>query len=96
MRPIEESLNKLKGPQFSDDLELKSSGYRLKGTLGQGNFAEVKKALHIDTNIEVAVKNLDKYKMVDNDDTQRVNREIQILGKLNHPHISFLYEVRAK
>ena len=93
MRSIEECLNKLKGPTFDPDLEDKSNGYRLKETLGQGNFAQVKKALHIDTNIEVAVKILDKLKMVEFDDSQRVKREIQILAKMNHPHIAYLYEV---
>ena len=94
MKTIEECLNKLKGRNFNEELEDKSTGYRLKETIGQGNFGKVRKALHIDTSIEVAVKMLDKVKMIEFDDTQRVKREIQILGAMDHPHIAYLYEVK--
>ena len=93
MTSIEETLKTLKGKHFDEELEDKSTGYRLKEIIGLGNFGKVRKALHIDTNIEVAVKILDKIKMIEFDDTERVKREVQILAGMDHPHIAYLYEV---
>lgn len=94
MKAIEEVLSSIKGEKFKDELEDVSSGYRLKESIGKGNFGQVRKALHIDSEIEVAVKILDKLKMIEHDDSERVEREVEILAKVNHPNIAYLYEVR--
>ena len=41
----------------------------------------------------MAVKILQKAKMVDNADVERVSREIHILKIVQHPHIVQLYEI---
>ena len=94
MRSIQESLTRLKGLNSKEeDYEKASSGYQIQETLGKGNFGQVRRAVHIDTQIQVAVKILDKTKVDVNKDCERVKREIEILGKLDHPNIAYLYEV---
>lgn len=62
-------------------------------TLGKGSFGKVKEALHVLTNEKIAVKILEKDKIVDLSDEVRVKREMDILIKVSHPHIVQLYEV---
>ena len=55
---------------------------------------QVKQATHAVTGDTVAVKILDKAKMIQQGMKERVEREIQILQTLGrHPHVSYLYEV---
>ena len=42
---------------------------------------------------QVAIKILEKSKIVDAGDRKRVNREINILKNSYHPHIIYIYEV---
>lgn len=93
MRSIQESLTRLKGLAKREDLEKTSSGYQVQETIGRGNFGQVRKALHIDTQVPVAIKILNKAKVFQNQDCERVKREIEILGKVDHPNVSYLYEV---
>lgn len=44
-------------------------------------------------NYKVAIKILEKSKIKENNDLERVNREIKILKKLNHENVIKLYEV---
>ncbi|CBK23984.2 uncharacterized protein [Blastocystis hominis] len=67
--------------------------YRLEKTLGTGSFGKVKLAVHIPTNIEVAIKILSKEKIKQLEMSEKVKREIQILRSFKHPHIVRLYEV---
>ena len=50
--------------------------------------------IHIATEEKVAVKILEKDKIVEEADMQRVTREICILKVLRHPNIIQLYEVK--
>jgi 5'-AMP-activated protein kinase catalytic alpha subunit len=50
--------------------------------------------IHIATDEKVAVKILEKDKIVEEADMQRVTREICILKVLRHPNIIQLYEVK--
>lgn len=50
-------------------------------------------ATHILTDEKVAVKTLQKDKIVEQSDIERVTREICILKILRHPNIIQLYEV---
>lgn len=55
--------------------------------LGKGTFGKVKVGTHILTGEKVAVKILEKDKIVDVSDVERVAREIHILKKVRHPHV---------
>lgn len=67
--------------------------YVLSKTIGQGTFGKVKLALHSPTNEKVAIKILEKKKLKDSSDIERISREIKILKKLSHQNIVQLYEV---
>jgi len=66
--------------------------YEIIKTIGKGNFATVKLASHIYTKEKVAIKIVDKTRM-DPENLKKVKREIDILRKLDHPHIIKLYQV---
>ncbi|KAJ1674271.1 Protein kinase, partial [Spiromyces aspiralis] len=65
--------------------------YSVLRTLGIGSFGKVK--LHSVTNHKVALKIISRSKLATSDMAGRVNREIQYLKMLRHPHIIKLYEV---
>lgn len=67
--------------------------YRLGKTLGIGSFGKVKVAEHVLTGHKVAIKILNKKKIVSMDMEEKVRREIKILKLFMHPHIIRLYEV---
>lgn len=93
MEIIHQKIIDLKGSFLDERLELNSSGYDLEGDIGSGTFGQVKLARHIDTGLEVAIKVLNKSEIQKNDDFERVAREMDILVKINHPNIIYLYEV---
>lgn len=55
--------------------------------LGEGTFGKVKLATHVLTGEKVAVKILEKARIVDVADVERVSREIHILKLLRHSNI---------
>ena len=61
--------------------------------LGEGTFGKVKLGLHMPSKEKVAVKILEKEKIQDESDIERITREIQILKLIRHPNIVQLYEV---
>ena len=71
----------------------KLSKYEIGESLGKGAYAVVKKIKNIITNEEFAVKIYEKEKLDSNSKKSCVNREIQILKKLNHKNIAKLIEV---
>ncbi|XP_025421744.1 serine/threonine-protein kinase SIK3-like isoform X3 [Sipha flava] len=66
--------------------------YEMEKTIGKGYFAVVKLAKHVVTNSKVAIKIIDKTQLK-KDDLKKTFREIQIMSKLNHPHVVRLYQV---
>eukprot|EP00927_Polykrikos_kofoidii_P007674 TRINITY_DN13154_c3_g1_i1.p1 TRINITY_DN13154_c3_g1~~TRINITY_DN13154_c3_g1_i1.p1 ORF type:complete len:757 (+),score=115.93 TRINITY_DN13154_c3_g1_i1:66-2336(+) len=75
-------------------VQSKSIGhYVLMKTIGEGTFGKVKLGTHILTGERVAVKVLEKGRIVDSADVERVAREIHILKLIRHPHIIQLYEI---
>lgn len=62
-------------------------------TIGKGTFGKVKLGVHNLTNERVAVKILEKDKIQDVNDVERVAREIHILKMIRHPNIIQLYEI---
>ena len=61
--------------------------------MGEGTFGKVKLGTHSLTGEKVAIKILDKDKIVDVSDVERVAREIHILKIVWHPNIVQLYEI---
>jgi 5'-AMP-activated protein kinase catalytic alpha subunit len=67
--------------------------YRFVKTLGQATFGKVKQGIHVYTQQKVAIKILEKKKIGDVSDVERVTREIHILKIVRHPNIIQLYEI---
>lgn len=67
--------------------------YKLGRDLGKGTFGKVRVGTHLLTDEKVAVKILEKDKIVDTNDVDRVSREIHILKVLRHPVVVQLYEI---
>ncbi|MES1904549.1 MAG: MAP microtubule affinity-regulating kinase 1 [Paramarteilia canceri] len=66
--------------------------YEVIKTIGKGNFAVVKKACHIVTGINVAIKIFSK-KSLNSQSQAKILREIEIMKSLYHPNIISLLEV---
>lgn len=66
--------------------------YDIERTIGKGNFAVVKLAKHRITRNEVAIKIIDKSQL-DSGNLEKVYREVEIMKRLDHPHIIRLYQV---
>ena len=66
--------------------------YDVKKTLGEGSFGKVKLATHRVSGQELALKIISRKKLISKDMAGRVEREIQYLQLLRHPHIIKLYE----
>jgi 5'-AMP-activated protein kinase catalytic alpha subunit len=62
-------------------------------TLGEGTFGKVRLGTHTLTGEKVAIKILEKDKIAEKADVQRVTREIQILKIVRHPNVIQLYEI---
>lgn len=67
--------------------------YILGKTIGEGTFGKVKLGTHILTGETVAVKILERERIKEIADVERVAREIHILKRVRHPHIIQLYEI---
>ena len=63
-------------------------------SLGSGTFGKVRIGTHTITGEKVAIKILEKDRIKDKGDVERVTREINILKKVRHPNVIQLYEVR--
>lgn len=61
--------------------------------MGEGTFGKVRLGTHILTGEKVAVKVLEKSKIKDKKDVERISREIKILKKLHHPNVVQIYEI---
>lgn len=61
--------------------------YILGKALGKGTFGKVKLAVHTLTNEKVAIKILEKSRIKDKKDIERISREIKILKKVRHPNV---------
>ena len=59
--------------------------------LGEGTFGLVRLGTHVLTGEKVAVKILEKSKIIEDSDKNRIEKEIKILKNLRHPNIIQLY-----
>ena len=93
--------NKIKNTNFNqnnkDSLEKAEfskiiGNYLLFNLIGMGSFSKVTKAIHLITEQTVAVKILEKEKIEDEIDIERIIREIEILKTIMHPNIAQIYE----
>ena len=76
------------------DAKVRSIGhYQIGKTIGEGTFGKVKLGTHNLTGEKVAVKILEKHKIIEDVDVERVSREIKILKLARHPNIVQLYEI---
>lgn len=67
--------------------------YTVVRTLGEGSFGKVKLATHQVSGQKVALKIINRKKLVTRDMAGRIEREISYLQLLRHPHIIKLYTV---
>lgn len=61
--------------------------YTIVKTLGEGSFGKVKLATHQVSGQKVALKIINRKRLVTRDMAGRIEREIQYLQLLRHPHI---------
>ncbi|KAF5944052.1 hypothetical protein HYC85_018129 [Camellia sinensis] len=69
--------------------------YELGRTLGEGTFAKVKFARNIETGENVAIKILDKEKILKHKMIAQIKREISTMKLIRHPNVIRMYEVMA-
>lgn len=69
--------------------------YELGRTLGEGTFAKVKFARNVETGENVAIKILDKDKVLRHKMIEQIKREITTMKLIRHPNIIRMYEVMA-
>ena len=73
--------------------EYEVGDYIIKKTLGQGTFGKVKLGIHKPTNEKVAIKILEKSKIIEKDDEIRVKRELEMMPKFNHNNVILVTEI---
>ena len=79
-----------------DDPEQKDKimcDFIIKQVIGEGTFATVRLAENKQTGEQVAIKIMEKNKIVQIEDKTRIEREIKVLKNLRHPNIVHLYSV---
>jgi len=67
--------------------------YLIEKSIGEGTFGKVRLGSHTLTGEKVAIKILEKDRITDVSDVERVAREIHILKLIRHPNIIQLYEI---
>lgn len=91
--PGESSDKKTAEEAKTPPLPSRIGNYEFGKTLGKGTFGKVKEAIHIPTGEKVAIKIIDKNSIEDEDDEIRIQREVDIMKKVRHPNIVYLYEI---
>ena len=75
------------------ETEYKIGNYLIKKTLGQGTFGKVKLGIYLPTQEKVAIKILEKDRIIEKDDEIRVKREFDMLALFNHPNVILVAEI---
>ena len=89
-KPLQSPLSESPGTQKANN---RLNQYEFIKNIGEGSFGKVKLARHKVTKQEVAMKTISRRKLISRDMAGRVEREIQYLQLLRHPHIIKLYTV---
>lgn len=84
----------MQSPATMRDMQRLDQYHTIK-ILGEGSFGKVKLAIHQPSGRQVALKIISRRKLLSRDMVGRVEREIQYLQLLRHPHIIKLYTVIA-
>jgi carbon catabolite-derepressing protein kinase len=74
-------------PRDKSRTEQRIGAYNIVKTLGEGSFGKVKLAVHRGTGQQVALKIISRKNLISRDMQGRVEREIEYLQLLRHPHI---------
>lgn len=90
-RPTGRSDAATQSPATMRDMQRLDQYHTVK-ILGEGSFGKVKLAIHQPSGRQVALKVISRRKLLSRDMVGRVEREIQYLQLLRHPHIIKLYE----
>ncbi|KAL9252471.1 CBL-interacting protein kinase 32-like protein [Drosera capensis] len=67
--------------------------YELGRTIGEGTFAKVKFARNSETGEPVAIKIMDKEKVLKHKMAEQIKREVATMKRIKHPNVVRLYEV---
>lgn len=78
---------------FDDSKQGCIEDYAIGKLIGTGAYAAVKAAMLKSEGKKYALKIYEKYRLTDPSKKKNVDREIDILKKLNHPHIVKMYDV---
>ena len=73
--------------------EILVGDYILKNTIGKGTFSRVKLGINRYTGEKVAIKILDKLKIVEKEDLERIIREMAMLSELDNEHVIKIYQI---
>lgn len=82
----------MQSPATTRDMQ-RLDQYKTLKILGEGSFGKVKLAIHQPSGRQVALKIISRRKLLSRDMVGRVEREIQYLQLLRHPHIIKLFVV---
>eukprot|EP01117_Protostelium_nocturnum_P013866 TRINITY_DN5217_c1_g2_i1.p1 TRINITY_DN5217_c1_g2~~TRINITY_DN5217_c1_g2_i1.p1 ORF type:complete len:490 (+),score=120.21 TRINITY_DN5217_c1_g2_i1:94-1563(+) len=78
----------------SNEMEEVSKIYDVRSIIGTGNFSVVRLGVHRKTGTKIAIKSIDKHRCIKlRLDPKQVQREVNILSKLNHEHIVKIHQV---
>ena len=80
-------------PTSREEKTIKIGDYLVKQTIGSGTFSKVKLGINRITNQKVAIKLLDKSKIIEKDDLERIIREMKIYREISHPNVIKVYEM---
>ena len=80
-------------PSCGEERTIKIGDYLIKQTIGKGTFSKVKLGINRITNQKVAIKFLDKSKIIEKDDLERIIREMKIYKELSHQNVIKVYEM---
>lgn len=86
-RESQNGANRRMEPAPQKKTEQRVGAYSVIRTLGEGSFGKVKLAVHRTTGQQVALKIIARKKLISRDMAGRVEREIEYLQLLRHPHI---------
>ena len=73
--------------------EILIGDYIVKNTIGKGTFSRVKLGINKFTGEKVAIKILDKLKIVEKEDLERIIREMAMLSELDNEHVIKVYQI---
>lgn len=81
------------GTHFAQDESNPLVNYSLLNSIGEGTFGKVHLGIHNLTKEKVAVKVLEKAKILETEEIERINREIKFLKKFKNINIIKIYEI---